>query len=445
MNKGEFNSASYYAQLSQRMGGHRFIALGDYKRVGMTRHSRGISYEDAQIYNRIARVREALARSEGLAAQQLLALLGNLNLDMIMPLLTSICHDIGLYMGGSILMGGVAGGILGFMAGGVGAVPGAIAGGTLGAELGTVIMAFLGLKAVVEYMVGSLPKALDCYKEGFMAAWGPVENTCMHGNPHDICSLQARTRFAEGHVIVVLAFLAGLVAYLTRGKGDMKLVLAEIRANPRLGATMANWLAQNGERLVKHPQLQRPMQSSMHGSGPVGTGNAGSASAAPAPARTGTNTGTRQSAQNANPPLPPKPLLQQASQLLGKTQGGPGVWKNAPARTKGMEYQEQISGVTRGLEYAMPIKTGKSGEVLFDGFDAQRRVLLDAKDWQGYPPANTSFWQPGTIKEARRQIEAAGSLPIEWHFSTQESFTAVKDLFRDRRISKIKLIFTPKN
>jgi hypothetical protein len=172
MNKGDFNSASYYAQLGQRMGGHRHIAMGDYKRIGMTQHYRGISYDEAQIYNRIARVREALERSQSLAAQQLLALLGNLNLDMIMPLLTSICHDIGLYMGGSILMGGVTGGILGFMAGGVGAVPGAIAGGTLGAELGTAIMAFLGLKAVVEYMVASLPKALDCYKEGFMAAWG---------------------------------------------------------------------------------------------------------------------------------------------------------------------------------------------------------------------------------------------------------------------------------
>jgi hypothetical protein len=301
----------------------------------------------------------------------------------------------------------------------------------------------------VEYMVASLPKALDCYKEGFMAAWGPVENTCMHGNPRDICTLQARTRFADGHVIVVLAFLTGLVAYLTRGKGDMKLILAEIRANPRLGAKMADWLAQNGERLVKHPQLQRPMQSSMHGSGPAGTGNAGSASAAPAPARTGASTGTnastRQSAQSANPPLPPKPPLQQASQLLGKTQGGPGVWKNAPARTKGMEYQEQISGVTRGLEYAMPSKAPGRGDVLFDGCDAQRRVLLDAKDWQGYPPAKASFWKPGTVNEARRQIKAADSMPIEWHFSTQESFTAVKNLFKDNEISEIKLIFTPKN
>ena len=225
----------------------------------------------------------------------------------------------------------------------------------------------------------------------------------------------------------------------------MKLILAEIRANPRLGAKMADWLAQNGERLVRHPQLQRPMQSSMHGSGPAGTGNAGTPHPTPAPARTGGNTSTRQSAQSANPPLPPKPPLQQASQLLGKTQGGPGVWKNAPPRAKGMEYQEQISGVTRGVEYALPSKAPGRGEVLFDGFDAQRRVLLDAKDWQGYPPANTSFWESGTIIEARRQIKAADSMPIEWHFSTQESFNAVQGLFRRERISEIGLIFTPKN
>ena len=93
----------------------------------------------------------------------------------------------------------------------------------------------------------------------------------------------------------------------------------------------------------------------------------------------------------------------------------------------------------------MPSKVPGRGDVLFDGFDAQRRVLLDAKDWQGYPPANTSFWKPGTIKEARRQIKAAGSMPIEWHFSTQESFNAVQALFSKERISKVKLIFTPKN
>jgi Restriction endonuclease fold toxin 5 len=217
--------------------------------------------------------------------------------------------------------------------------------------------------------------------------------------------------------------------------------LAEIRANPRLGAKMADWLAQNGERLVRHPQLQRPMQSSMHGSGPAGTGNAGSASAAPAPARTGRNTSTRQAEQGANPPLPPP--LRPAAQMLGKTEGGPGVWAEAPRRAKGGEYQEQISGVTRGVEYAVPLQSAKRGEVLFDGFDAQRRVLLDAKDWRGFPPSDTVFWHNSTLIEARAQIDAAKGLPIEWHFSSEGGLQATRRLFNEQNIREINLVFTP--
>ncbi len=61
-----------------------------------------------------------------------------------------------------------------------------------------------------------------------MAAWGPVDNVCIPSHPHGINSLHAEIKFAEGHVLILLAFLTGLVAYLTRGKGDMKAVLAEI-------------------------------------------------------------------------------------------------------------------------------------------------------------------------------------------------------------------------
>ena len=242
-------------------------------------------------------------------------------------------------------------------------------------------------------------------------------------------------------MLILLAFLTGLVAYLTRGKGDMKAVLAEIRANPRLGAKMADWLAHNGERLIKHPDLQRPMQATSHGSTPTG------ASAAPAQSGSGTPVRSAQTPANKPPTPPPKPPpmppLRPAAQVLGKTEGGPGVWAASPTRAKGADYQEQISGVVRGVEYDVPFAGVASGKVRFDGYDAQRKVLLDAKNWERFPPDNSDFWHKGTLREAQAQIEAAKGMPIEWHFSTRESLQVVKLLFREQNISGIKLINTP--
>lgn len=102
------------------------------------------------------------------------------------------------------------------------------------------------------------------------------------------------------------------------------------------------------------------------------------------------------------------------------------------------EYQEQISGVGRGAEY-------KVDDVLFDGYDGNRNVLLDAKDWDKYPPANTTFWFQSTLKEAISQIRAAKGMSIEWHFSTQQAKEAVDALFEREGIRGIRTIVTPKN
>lgn len=96
----------------------------------------------------------------------------------------------------------------------------------------------------------------------------------------------------------------------------------------------------------------------------------------------------------------------------------------------------QITGVERGAEYQVD-------GVLFDGYDAQRGVLLDAKDWRGYPPANRSFWHEGTLDEAMRQLRAARGKLIEWHFSTPQAKAAVDALFRANRLGGITTIYTP--
>lgn len=124
--------------------------------------------------------------------------------------------------------------------------------------------------------------------------------------------------------------------------------------------------------------------------------------------------------------------------LRGLSEGGIGIWLACPKRTKGVEYQEFITGVERGTEY-------KVGDVWFDGYDASRGVLLDAKDWRGYPPPGETFWHSGVIEEIRNQRAAAGDVPIEWHFSTLEN-KQMADMFIEKNgdlVGKVTTIHTP--
>lgn len=122
--------------------------------------------------HRVQQVRQALEESEDIALASLTRSLGGIGLDAIWPILRLLCHDIALYLGGAALAGGLIGGALGFLAAGFGALPGALAGGALGAQAGSILLGFLGLKSVVEYMVDSIPKAAHEYRNGFKAAWG---------------------------------------------------------------------------------------------------------------------------------------------------------------------------------------------------------------------------------------------------------------------------------
>ncbi|MDP3672564.1 MAG: Tox-REase-5 domain-containing protein [Telluria sp.] len=134
--------------------------------------------------------------------------------------------------------------------------------------------------------------------------------------------------------------------------------------------------------------------------------------------------------------------LRNLTQLVGKSEGGPGAWQLSPMRSKGEAYQEQITGAQRGIEYDVALIGAKGEKVRFDGYDASRKVLLDAKDWKGFPPKDTVFWTENVLKEAKSQLEAAKGVPIEWHFSTQSGRDAVLGLFRDRDITGITLVVT---
>lgn len=178
---------------------------------------------------------------------------------MIWGILVEACKDIALYYGGSVVVGTSIGGAAGFFVGGAGAVPGAVAGAAAGSQVGLWVLGFLGLKSLAEYMIDALPQAMRHYEQGFRKAWGdppqgnrpgPVNRT---PTPPDVN--HAANEFGTGHVLVITALLMGLVAYLTRGRGNKGVILQEIRQSSRLGPKVANWVQANEARLLNNPAL----------------------------------------------------------------------------------------------------------------------------------------------------------------------------------------------
>jgi hypothetical protein len=208
------------------------------------------------------RLREAIELSKWIALRKLKAKLGGIKLDDVWPLLLEICHDLALYIGGSAVAGGLLGAAVGSMGLGIGAVPGALAGTAAGVQIGQMLLGFIGLKSVIEYMLDQLPVAIDEYRKGFLIAWGPMPSK------HDIFSETPASRynfesnamaagnFARGHEIIIIALLMGIVTYLGRGQGNLKALMAEASSHSKLGPKFATWLEQNARELSASPILQ---------------------------------------------------------------------------------------------------------------------------------------------------------------------------------------------
>lgn len=69
---------------------------------------------------------------------------------------------------------------------------------------------------------------------------------------------------AEGHLVLMMAMLSALMAYLTRGRGDpgaKARILQKIREGPRLGSKVAGWVVANEDKLTRHPFCKRAATS----------------------------------------------------------------------------------------------------------------------------------------------------------------------------------------
>jgi hypothetical protein len=221
-------------------------------------HRDTIWFEDWQArLNRVERIRGAIFLSGSITGHLVAERLTGIDISMVSEILISACKDVALVWGGSVLLGGAAGGAIGFFGFGVGAIPGAVAGAGVGTQVGAWVLGMLGLKALVEDLGTAIPQALRHYEEGFRLAWGPVRRWAS-----DPGSERAPHELAQGHVVLTIAMLSALTAYLTRGRGDpgaKASILQEIRESPRLGAKVADWVIANEDRLRAHPAL-RPKQ-----------------------------------------------------------------------------------------------------------------------------------------------------------------------------------------
>lgn len=208
--------------------------------------------------SRVMRLRSALAKSGPIAFQTVTTKLEGIKLDAIWSILFSAVRDMALYYGGSVVLGTAIGAGLGSLAFGVGAIPGAAIGAEAGNVVGEWVLIYLGLKMLAEGLVNTIPPALRLYVQGFRIAWGPTENDrpdarysadYYHGED------MAAHRFADGHVLMIMAILIAIVAYLTRGKSEEALMQA-VRKSERLGTKMADWLEENKGRLLKNDNLK---------------------------------------------------------------------------------------------------------------------------------------------------------------------------------------------
>jgi len=134
----------------------------------------------------------------------------------------------------------------------------------------------------------------------------------------------------------------------------------------------------------------------------------------------------------------------------GHSDGGPGTWEHRTTPETGATYQERVTGAPKDTEYVVKTDKMKSGEKKFDGYDPETNTLIDAKDWDKWPPdGNSSFdknMRKIEVENARRDADIArqAGSDLEWHVPSEEKAAQVSDLLKDNKVEGIKIVVTPK-
>ena len=99
--------------------------------------------------------------------------------------------------------------------------------------------------------------------------------------------------------------------------------------------------------------------------------------------------------------------------------GGSGEWIEIGRGESGLDYQAEITGAPQRIDDSgiRQVTEYEVGGVRFDGWDRDRGVLLDSKDWNNFPADLENppeFLIETELDIALEQVRAADGSPIEW-------------------------------
>lgn len=208
---------------------------------------------------RVDSVRKAFIHAEWQAAHLLRQRFAELDINSIVDELIDVVKQMAMIVAGSAITGGLLGAGIGAFGGGAGALPLGAAGAAMGLKVSGWILGVLGLASIAEFFIEGLPRIGEYYLNGIRIAWEGTRdegfNPFGRDDPHAISS--AAHQIALGHVEVVVLLLGAIVSYLTRGRGDARVLAQEMAASSK-GARLGQWMLKHEEGLKKRPDLQVP-------------------------------------------------------------------------------------------------------------------------------------------------------------------------------------------
>ena len=208
---------------------------------------------------RVDSVRKAFIHAEWQAAHLLRQRFAELDINSIVDELIDVVKQMAMIVAGSAITGGLLGAGIGAFGGGAGAFPLGAAGAAMGLKVSGWILGVLGLASIAEFFIEGLPRIGEYYLDGIRIAWEGTRdegfNPFGRDDPHAIST--AAHHIALGHVEVVVLLLGAIVSYLTRGRGDARVLAQEMAASSK-GARLGQWMLKHEEGLKKRPDLQVP-------------------------------------------------------------------------------------------------------------------------------------------------------------------------------------------
>jgi hypothetical protein len=389
--------------------------------------------------SRVMRLRWALEASGPLARKEIEGKLKKVSLDAVWPILLSVVKDIALYYGGSVVLGTAVGAGVGALFFGAGAIPGAALGFEAGMVLGEWVMMYLGLKMLAEGLVDTIPPAMNCYAEGFRAAWGPTESDrpdARYTAGYAPSKETAAQRFAQGHVLMIMAILIAIVAYLMRGKSEEALFKA-VGDSKRLGSKMADWLKENEKKLLDEDilkpkartraELQEEEQQPLNKKPRVANSQKEPEVPEKAPDK------LESEAETTNE-------VKRPTYKIGQSDGGPGTWENSskyPRDAADVAYQKSATGAPTGVEYKVDTPLMKSGVKYFDGYDPNTGNLIDAKNYVDWPNPDLPFSMKSVADDMIQNDAIAGDADamVEYRVASQAKADLLKSIAQQNNLS----------